>query len=66
MCLFSSDFPNVEGGRNPLKRFNDALVTVSVEARGKFFRDNFIDLMGRGLDPALHDHPAAVAGEARH
>ena len=25
MMLFSSDFPHVEGGRNPLKRFNDAL-----------------------------------------
>jgi len=64
MCLFSSDFPHVEGGRNPLKRFNDALEPVSEEARGKFFRDNFIDLMGKGLDPALHDHPAIAASRA--
>ena len=27
-CLFSSDFPHVEGGRNPLKRFNDSLEGV--------------------------------------
>ena len=57
MCLFSSDFPHVEGGRNPLKRFNDSLAGVSEIARRRFFRDNFIDLMGQGLDPALHDLP---------
>ena len=33
MCLFSSDFPHIEGGRNPLKRFNDSLVGVSETAR---------------------------------
>ncbi len=57
MCLFSSDFPHVEGGRNPLKRFNDSLEGLSAATQGKFFRDNFIDLMGRGLDTDLHDHP---------
>jgi len=57
MCLFSSDFPHVEGGRNPLKRFNDSLQGVSETARRRFYRDNFIDLMGAGLDPALHDLP---------
>jgi len=57
MCLFSSDFPHVEGGRNPLKRFNDSLAGVTETARRRFFRDNFIDLMGQGLDPALHDLP---------
>lgn len=55
VCLFSSDFPHVEGGRNPLKRFNDSLEGVSETARRRFYRDNFIDLMGKGLDPALHD-----------
>ncbi|MEX0943479.1 MAG: amidohydrolase family protein [Pseudomonadales bacterium] len=59
MCLFSSDFPHVEGGRNPLKRFNEALEGVSEVAVRKFYRDNFIDLMGQGLDPSLHDHPGA-------
>jgi predicted TIM-barrel fold metal-dependent hydrolase len=61
MVLFSSDFPHVEGGRNPLKRFNDSLEGVSETARRKFYRDNFIDLMGRGLDPALHDLPELAA-----
>ncbi len=31
VCLFSSDFPHVEGGRNPLKRFNDALEGTRAE-----------------------------------
>ena len=61
MCLFSSDFPHVEGGRNPLKRFNDALEGVNARARRAFYRDNFIDLMGKGLDPALHDLPQLAA-----
>jgi len=61
MCLFSSDFPHIEGGRNPLKRFNDALEGASDRARRAFYRDNFIDLMGRGLDPALHDAPGLAA-----
>jgi predicted TIM-barrel fold metal-dependent hydrolase len=57
MCLFSSDFPHVEGGRNPLKRFNETMEGLSDTAHGKFYRDNFIDLMGLGLDESLHDHP---------
>lgn len=61
MLLFSSDFPHVEGGRNPLKRFNDSLAPASERAKQRFYRDNFIDLMGKGLDPALHDAPAMAA-----
>ncbi|MEJ2130715.1 MAG: amidohydrolase family protein [Gammaproteobacteria bacterium] len=61
MCLFSSDFPHVEGGRNPLKRFNEALEGASETAKRKFYRDNFIDLMGSGLAKSLHDHPDLAA-----
>ncbi len=61
MCLFSSDFPHIEGGRNPLKRFNDALEGASERAKRRFYRDNFIDLMGKGLEPALHDAPGLAA-----
>src|SRR5258707_694943 len=57
MLMFSSDFPHVEGGRNPLKRFNDSLDGVSDGVKRRFYRDNFIDLLGAGLDPALHDIP---------
>jgi len=53
----------VEGGRNPLKRFNESLEGVGETARRRFYRDNFIDLMGAGLAPELHDLPALVAAE---
>jgi predicted TIM-barrel fold metal-dependent hydrolase len=49
ICLFSSDFPHVEGGRNPLKRFNDSLAGTSPHATERFYCDNFVDLMGEGL-----------------
>ncbi len=61
MLLFSSDYPHVEGGRNPIKRFQDNMPDVSDVALRKFYRDNFIDLMGAGLDPELHDHPSVRA-----
>jgi predicted TIM-barrel fold metal-dependent hydrolase len=53
MLLFSSDFPHVEGGRNPLKRFNDSLDGLPQRAIDRFYCDNFIDLMGEGLAPDL-------------
>ena len=53
VCLFSSDFPHVEGGRNPLKRFNDSLVHTPARAIERFYCDNFIDLMGEGLAAEL-------------
>jgi predicted TIM-barrel fold metal-dependent hydrolase len=61
ICLFSSDYPHVEGGRNPMKRFNESLSGVSDAARRRFFRDNFIAMMGRGLDPGLYDLPSMQA-----
>ena len=65
MVLFSSDFPHIEGGRNPLKRFNDSLAGVSEAVKRAFYRDNFIDLMGKGLDPSLHDLPSLAGGLGR-
>ena len=46
MCLFSSDYPHVEGGRNPLARFDTSLGDVGAETRRRFYFDNFVDLMG--------------------
>ncbi len=53
MLLFSSDFPHVEGGRNPLKRFGESLEGLPDGAIQRFYCDNFIDLMGEGLAPDL-------------
>lgn len=48
--LFSTDYPHVEGGRNPVKRFESTLADASHTDRDRFYRRNFEDLMGRGLD----------------
>jgi predicted TIM-barrel fold metal-dependent hydrolase len=53
VMLFSSDFPHVEGGRNPLKRFGDSLAGTPQWAQERFYAENFIDLMGAGLAPEL-------------
>jgi predicted TIM-barrel fold metal-dependent hydrolase len=50
ICLFSSDYPHVEGGRNPIKRFEESLRGLSEPQRQRFYCDNFVDLMGRGLE----------------
>ena len=60
VCLFSSDFPHVEGGRNPLKRFGDSLVGTPAAAAERFYSANFVDLMGEGLSADLRQ-PAATA-----
>jgi hypothetical protein len=39
----------VEGGRNPLGRFERSLAGLSEDARRRFYCDNFVDLMGAGL-----------------
>ena len=49
VCLFSSDYPHVEGGRRPIERFEASLANTSAEARQAFYHDNFVDVMGAGL-----------------
>ena len=53
VCLFSSDYPHIEGGRNPLKRFDQSLEHLPESAKAGFYHDNFIDLMGAGLAEEL-------------
>jgi predicted TIM-barrel fold metal-dependent hydrolase len=53
ICLFSSDYPHVEGGRKPVERFEASLDAAGTpeDARRRFWTHNFIDLMGSA---ALH------------
>lgn len=51
MCMFSSDFPHVEGGRNPLARFGRTLEGMDDASINRFYSDNFADMMGRALEP---------------
>jgi predicted TIM-barrel fold metal-dependent hydrolase len=52
VCLFSTDYPHVEGGRRPVERFERSLGDASEAIRSRFYAENFVDLMGAGL-PAL-------------
>lgn len=63
VCLFSSDYPHIEGGRHPLKRFDESLRGCSPNAVRRFYADNFIDLMGEGLAPELR-RPAHLKAAA--
>lgn len=49
VCLFSSDYPHVEGGRRPIERFEASLGDASEDVRRRFYCDNFLDLMGSAM-----------------
>jgi predicted TIM-barrel fold metal-dependent hydrolase len=49
VCMFSSDYPHPEGGRNPLKRFDESLEGRTDAEQERFYSSNFQDLMGRVL-----------------
>ncbi|MBW2725077.1 MAG: amidohydrolase family protein, partial [Deltaproteobacteria bacterium] len=53
ICLFSTDYPHVEGGRRPVERFERSLGNASEQIRDRFYAKNFIDLMGSGLPTEL-------------
>jgi uncharacterized protein len=52
VCMFSSDFPHVEGGRNPIARFERSMdaAEIGTDARENFYVRNFTDLLGPVLD----------------
>jgi predicted TIM-barrel fold metal-dependent hydrolase len=47
VCLFSSDYPHVEGGRNPIGRFERSMDAAGTPdgARSRFYWDNYVDLL---------------------
>jgi predicted TIM-barrel fold metal-dependent hydrolase len=45
-CMFSSDYPHVEGGRRPIERFERSLGDAAPAVREAFYAANFADLMG--------------------
>jgi predicted TIM-barrel fold metal-dependent hydrolase len=49
MTMFSSDYPHVEGGRNPIGRFDKSLENCSEDLKQRFYCDNFLDMMGPTL-----------------
>lgn len=53
VCLFSSDYPHVEGGRHPLGRFERSTGHLPADVQERFYRHNFEDLMGPALEGVL-------------
>ena len=49
ICMFSSDYPHVEGGRNPYGRFERSTEGLTEVAIEKFYAGNFASLMGPHL-----------------
>ena len=62
ICLFSTDYPHVEGGRRPFERFERSLGDAPEAVRARFYAHNFVDLMGNGLPEALRSQPALPPG----
>ncbi|MGB0620403.1 MAG: amidohydrolase family protein [Myxococcota bacterium] len=44
LYLFSSDYPHVEGGRDPIGKFERSVATTSPESQTRFFSENFLRL----------------------
>ena len=44
LFLFSSDYPHVEGGRDPIGRFEASLSNVPEATKSRFFSENFLRL----------------------
>ena len=42
LYLFSSDYPHIEGGRDPIGRFEASLGAREEAVRQKFYADNFL------------------------
>ncbi|MEM7078879.1 MAG: amidohydrolase family protein [Pseudomonadota bacterium] len=53
VCMFSSDYPHVEGGRNPYGRFCKTTEGLPEATLDAFYRGNFEDLLGQGLTRRL-------------
>ena len=49
ICMFSTDYPHVEGGRNPVRRFESTLEDFPMDSLDRFFRKNFESLMGSNV-----------------
>ncbi|SRR5579884_504513 len=48
LFLFSSDYPHIEGGRDPLKRFEQAMTGLDEASKQRFYATNFNEMMGIG------------------
>ena len=59
LYCFSTDYPHVEGGRDPFARFWESVEPLSDETKERFYRTNFVDLMGSSRMKKLSERAAA-------
>jgi predicted TIM-barrel fold metal-dependent hydrolase len=59
LYLFSSDYPHIEGGRNPIGRFETALGERDAVVRDKFYTANFLRIFAEAR--AAAERPLATA-----
>lgn len=45
LFLFSSDYPHPEGGKDPIRKFEDTMDGISSTAKERFYRRNFEEMM---------------------
>jgi len=60
LYLFSSDYPHIEGGRNPIGRFEAALGDRDEAVRDRFYTRNFQRIFARATTGAVAGAQAAV------
>jgi predicted TIM-barrel fold metal-dependent hydrolase len=46
LFLFSSDYPHPEGGKDPIRKFEETMEGISVDTKDRFYRRNFEEMMG--------------------
>lgn len=61
LYLFSSDYPHVEGGRDPIKRFEGFLGERSESVREAFYAENFLRIFPAARVPDAPRRPVASA-----
>jgi predicted TIM-barrel fold metal-dependent hydrolase len=47
--LFSSDYPHIEGGKDPVRKFDETMDGIPAAAQERFYHSNFETMMGVGL-----------------
>jgi predicted TIM-barrel fold metal-dependent hydrolase len=47
--LFSSDYPHIEGGKDPVRKFDETMEGIPAAARERFYHRNFETMMGVSL-----------------
>ncbi len=46
LYLFSSDYPHPEGGKDPIRKFEETMEDVASDTKDKFYKSNFEAMMG--------------------